>query len=159
MMPRPSVIGTLLARPPLEREAYAAHLAKLFIRIGSPDYEPDFERLRERALVMYDRCYYPTGSARQLMALMASGDRTAELGTISCPTLVIHGEADKLMPAGAGRTVARAIPAARYELIEGMGHDLPVELWPRFTRSIVDNAVRAKPVSELARAAPGAIGS
>jgi pimeloyl-ACP methyl ester carboxylesterase len=159
VMPRPSVIGTLLARPPLEREAYAAHVAKLFIRIGSPDYEPDFERLRERALVMYDRCFYPTGSARQLMAIMASGDRTAELHTISCPTLVIHGEADKLMPAGAGRTVARAIPAARYELIEGMGHDLPVELWPRFTRSIVDNAVRAKPESELARAAPGAIGS
>jgi pimeloyl-ACP methyl ester carboxylesterase len=59
---------------------------------------------------------------------------------------VIHGRADKLMPCGAGEAVARAIPGSRIELIEGMGHDLPVELWPRFTRSIADNAARAKPV-------------
>ena len=144
-MPRPSVIGTLLIRPPSEREAYAAHVAKIFTRIGSPGYEPDFERLRERALIMYDRCFYPTGAARQLMAIMASGDRTSELHEVGCPTLVIHGRADKLMPASAGQAVARAIPAARIELIEGMGHDLPPELWPHFTRSIGDNAARAKP--------------
>ena len=94
---------------------------------------------------MYDRCYYPIGSARQLMAIMASGDRTAELREIRCPTLVIHGKADKLIPSSAGEAVARAIPAARLELIEGMGHDLPAALWPRLVRSIADNAARAKP--------------
>ena len=144
-MPRLSVVGTLLAKPPREREAYAAHVARLFTRIGSPGYPPDYERLRERSLLMFDRCYYPTGTARQLMAIMASGDRTAELRRIDCPTVVIHGKADKLMPASAGEAVARAIPAARLELIEAMGHDLPAALWPRFVRSIADNAARAKP--------------
>ena len=152
VMPRLSVIGTLLAKPPREREAYAAHVAKLFTRIGSPAYPPDFDRLRQRSLLMYDRCFYPTGTARQLMAIMASGDRTEELRRIQCPTLVIHGKADKLMPPSAGEAVARAIPSARLELIEGMGHDLPRQLWPRITRSIADNAARAKPVEAAAAA-------
>ena len=145
VMPRLSVMGTLLAKPPVEREAYATHVARIFTRIGSPGFEHDYERLRERVLMMYDRCFYPTGTARQLMAIMASGDRTEELRRIHCPTLVIHGKADKLMPTAAGEAVARAVPAARLELIEGMGHDLPVQLWPRVTRSIADNAARAKP--------------
>ncbi len=145
VMPRMSVIGTLLAKPPSEREAYASHVAKIFTRIGSTGYEPDYEQLRERSLLMYDRSFYPTGGARQLMAIMASGDRSRELRDIHCPTLVIHGLADKLIPAGAGEAVARAIPGARFEPIEGMGHDLPKALWPRITGSITHNAERAKP--------------
>jgi pimeloyl-ACP methyl ester carboxylesterase len=142
-MPRMSVIGTLLAKPPSEREAYAAHVASLFGRIGSPAYEHDPERLRRRALLSYDRCFYPVGAARQLMAIMASGNRTAELRTITCPTLVIHGKSDKLLPSAGGKAVAKAIPGARLELIDGMGHDLPIELWPRFADLIVENAGRA----------------
>ena len=150
VMPHLSVLGTLLAKPPSEREAYAAHVSEVFERIGSPGYEHDDERFRERILLMYDRSYYPTGTARQLMAIMAAGDRTAELQRIHCPTLVIHGKADKLMPAAAGEAVARAIPDSRIELIEGMGHDLPAELWPRITKSIADNAARAKPAPHAA---------
>ena len=127
------------------RHPNAAFEVRLFERIGSPGYPLDREWLRERALLMYDRCYYPTGTMRQLMAIMASGDRTAELRRITCPTLVLHGRADRLMPPSAGEAVARAIPGARIELIDGMGHDLPPALWPRFTRAIADNAARAKP--------------
>jgi pimeloyl-ACP methyl ester carboxylesterase len=142
-MPRMSVIGTLLAKPPSEREAYASHVASLFGRIGSPGYEHDPERLRRRALLSYDRCFYPVGAARQLMAIMASGNRTAEIRTITCPTLVIHGKSDKLLPSAGGKAVAKAIPGARLELLDGMGHDLPIELWPRFADLIVENAGRA----------------
>lgn len=152
VMPRLSVMGTLLAKPPVEREAYATHIARIFTRIGSPGFDHDYERLRRRVLMMYDRCYYPIGTARQLMAIMASGDRTEELRRIHCPTLVIHGKADKLMPTAAGEAVARAVPSARLELIEGMGHDLPVQIWPRVTRSIADNAARAKPAPHAAAA-------
>jgi pimeloyl-ACP methyl ester carboxylesterase len=152
VMPRPSVLGALLAKPPREREAYAAHVAEIFTRIGSPGYETDLEQLRERSLLMYDRSFYPTGAARQLMAAMASGDRTAELRGIDCPTLVIHGRADKLIPPSGGIAVAHAIHGARLELIDGMGHDLPMALWPRLTRSIADNAARAKPHSSAAAA-------
>lgn len=142
-MPRMSVIGTLLSRPPSEREAYASHVAAIFDRIGSPGYEHDPERLRRRAMVSYDRCFHPAGAARQLMAIMASGNRTDELRGISCPTLVIHGRADKLLPSAGGKAVARAVPGARLELIDGMGHDLPTELWPRFADLIAENAARA----------------
>jgi len=145
VMPRLSVLGTLLAKPPREREAYATHVAKVFRRVGSPDYEADLDELRERSLQMYDRGFYPVGTARQLMAAVVSGDRTAELRRIECPTLVIHGKADKLIPPSAGIAVAHTIRGARLELIEGMGHDLPKALWPRFTRSIADNAARARP--------------
>ena len=143
-MPRMSVIGTLLSRPPSEREAYAEHVAKLFGRIGSPGYEPDLERLRRRALLSYDRCFYPVGSARQLMAIIASGDRSAEIRTITAPTLAIHGKADRLLPAAGSEALVEAIAAARLELFEGMGHDLPPQLWPRFVHLIADNAGRSK---------------
>jgi pimeloyl-ACP methyl ester carboxylesterase len=142
-MPRMSVIGTLLARPPSEREAYAAHVAAIFERIGSPGFEHDPERLRRRALLAYDRCFYPVGAARQLMAIMASGDRTEELHRIKAPTLAIHGADDRLLPAAGGRAVADAVPGARLEVIDGMGHDLPTQLWPRMVDLIAANAARA----------------
>jgi pimeloyl-ACP methyl ester carboxylesterase len=142
-MPRMSVIGTLLSRPPTEREAYAAHVAALFERIGSPGFEHDPERLRRRALLAYDRCFYPVGAARQLMAIIASGDRTDELRRIKAPTLAIHGTDDKLLPPAGGRAVADAVPGARLELIDGMGHDLPVQVWPRVVDLIAQNAARA----------------
>ena len=142
-MPRMSVIGTLLARPPSEREAYASHIAALFERIGSPGFEHDPERLRRRALLAYDRCFYPVGAARQLMAIIASGDRTDELRRIKAPTLAIHGSDDKLLPPAGGRAVADAIPGARLELIDGMGHDLPVQVWDRVADLIAENAARA----------------
>ena len=142
-MPRMSVIGTLLARPPSEREAYAAHVAAIFERIGSPGFEHDPERLRRRALIAYDRCFYPVGAARQLMAIMASGDRTAELRRIQAPTLAIHGSDDKLLPPAGGRAVADAVPGARLELIDGMGHDLPTQVWDRVADLIAENAGRA----------------
>ena len=146
-MPRLSVLGTLLARPPREREAYAEHVATIFERIGSPGFEADHERLRRRALLSYDRCFHPAGTARQLMAIMASGNRTAEIRCIRCPTLVLHGRDDRLVPPAAGKAVAKAIPAARLELVAGMGHDLPRQLWPRFAELIAENAARARPGS------------
>jgi len=79
------------------------------------------------------------------MAIMASGNRTRELNLITCPTLVIHGRDDKLLPAAGGEATARVIAGSRLELIDGMGHDLPAELWPRFADLIAENAARAKP--------------
>ena len=144
-LPRMSVIGTLLAVPPSEREAYAEHVATLFERIGSPGFDHDHERLRRRALLSYDRCFHPAGAGHQLMAIMATGNRSGELRDIRCPTLIVHGRDDKLVPAAGGKAVAKAIPGARLELIEGMGHDLPEDLWPRFAEMIAENARRADP--------------
>ena len=82
----------------------------------------------------------PARSRASSRAILASGDRTAELRRITAPTLVIHGTADKLVAPSGGRATARAIPGARLLKIEGMGHDLPRGAWPQLIDAIVENA-------------------
>jgi pimeloyl-ACP methyl ester carboxylesterase len=141
--PRPEALMTLLRPPASTREEFVEGTVRIFETIGSPRFPPDPERIRERAARSYDRCFYPIGTARQLMAVLASGNRTRHLRSIDAPTLIIHGREDKLVPPQAGRDVADAISGAHLELIEGMGHDLPIALWPRFQSLIEENAGRS----------------
>jgi len=142
---RPSLrmYGVLLKAPPRDRAPYMDHAVTLFSRIGSPDLERDDEDLRRIAGMCFDRGINRAGTARQIAAIIASGDRTLLLRTIVAPTLVIHGTRDKLVPPSGGRATARAIPAARLLMIEGMGHDLPRAAWPRMLDAIEQNAARA----------------
>jgi pimeloyl-ACP methyl ester carboxylesterase len=111
--------------------------------IGSPGYPVEEARIREQAGLTYDRNPDATGTGRQLAAILASGSRTAALGRLDVPTVVIHGRSDPLVPFRAGVATARAIPGAELVAFPGMGHDLPRELWPRFTDALVANAERA----------------
>ncbi|CAJ1494036.1 alpha/beta hydrolase [[Mycobacterium] kokjensenii] len=97
--------------------------------IGSPRYPTPEDRLRANITEAYERSYYPWGVARQFGAILASGSLAAYDRLITAPTVVIHGLADKLMRPSGGRAVADAIDRARLVLFEGMGHDLPEELW------------------------------
>ena len=115
----------------------------MFSVIASPEYPPDENLVRDRAGRSWDRSFHPSGVARQLMAILASGDRTKELGRIQAPTQVIHGLSDRLIPVQGGKDTAAAIPGARLELIKGMGHDLPPGLWPRVIDLITANIERA----------------
>lgn len=110
--------------------------------IGSPAYPSDPQALRSRALESVQRAWHPSGSARQLLAVVADGDRSALLPHIQAPTLVIHGVDDPLVPVACGKDLAQRIADARADFIPGMGHDLPEELLPRFAQGIVDNARR-----------------
>jgi pimeloyl-ACP methyl ester carboxylesterase len=116
---------------------------KTFKAIGSPGFPRDEERIRDVVGRSYDRCFHPAGVAHQLVAIMASGNRTRALRAIRAPTLVIHGEDDPLINVSGGRATARAIPGAQLMTIPGMGHDLPRELWPRIVDGVVANAARA----------------
>ena len=142
-LPRPDVLRLLLRAPSSTREAFIDETVEMFGRIGSPGYPGDEERLRERVGRSYDRSFHPEGVARQLMAILASGNRRKALARITAPTLVIHGADDRLVPPAAGRDVAATIPQSRLELIEGMGHDLPPGLWPRFVSLIAEHAASA----------------
>ena len=62
-------------------------------------------------------------------AIIASGSLAHYDRQITAPTVVLHGKADKLQRPFGGRVVARTIPGARLRLFDGMGHDLPEELW------------------------------
>jgi pimeloyl-ACP methyl ester carboxylesterase len=138
---------------PASRDGYVKQVAALFDWIGSPGFDSDAPALRELLGRMYDRGFDAGSSARQLAAILASGDRTSELRHITAPTVVIHGSADKLVSPSGGRATARAIPGARLLMIEGMGHDLPRGAWPRILDAIVENAGRAAPAAAASRAA------
>jgi pimeloyl-ACP methyl ester carboxylesterase len=150
--PHPEGLGALLDAPPSGREALAEWAVRNWRVIGSPGYPRDEERIRARALASYDRGINPEGTARQLAAILASGDRTQELSRVRVPTLVIHGAEDVLIDVSGGKATARAIPGARLIVIPGMGHDLPPALWPRFVEEILANAGRAQTAGNVASA-------
>jgi pimeloyl-ACP methyl ester carboxylesterase len=142
-MPRLGVLGVLFKRAPRDRDAYIEHFVRIFNRIGSPGFPIDQERVRALAAAGYDRCFYPAGVERQMVAILASGNRTAGLRRITAPTVVIHGTDDQLVPPRAGRATAKAIPGARLIEVPGMGHDLPRQVWPRIADAVTENAARA----------------
>ncbi|HEY0857672.1 MAG TPA: alpha/beta fold hydrolase [Albitalea sp.] len=143
--PTMKVRAALLSRPkdPHDLDSVVSHYVGLYRLIGSPAFPPSDEWLRQRLRMSVRRSYRPRGTARQLAAIVADGDRSALLSRIAQPTQVIHGLADPLVPAAAGRDLASRIVNAKLDLIEGMGHDLPVALWPRFADGIGAAASRA----------------
>jgi pimeloyl-ACP methyl ester carboxylesterase len=132
-----------LRRAPPGRDAYISHIVRVFEAIGSRGLPGDPEGIAQLAARSYDRDHDPKGPLRQLAAILASGDRTAELRRIAAPTLVIHGTDDALVAPSGGRATARAIPGARLMMVEGMGHDLPRVLWPPLIDAVAEHAARA----------------
>ena len=146
-LPGPSlkVRAAMIARPkePKRIESIVEHYVNLYGVIGSPGFPASKDDLRERFTRSVTRSYRPAGTARQMLAIAADGDRSAVLGTLRPPAHVIHGAADPLIPIAAGRDLAARIPGATLDVIDGMGHDLPRELWPRFVAGIAGAAARA----------------
>jgi pimeloyl-ACP methyl ester carboxylesterase len=141
--PTPAALQALMAPPATTPEAFADGAVAIYSTIGSPGFEIDEDRIRRYARESWDRGYNPLGVARQLLAIVSSGDRTPRLRELDVPTQVIHGVEDALINRSGGEATAAAIPGASLELIEGMGHDLPEALWPRYSDLIVANAERA----------------
>ncbi|HEY1236909.1 MAG TPA: alpha/beta hydrolase [Solirubrobacterales bacterium] len=148
--PALAVYRYLLRPPPRDRDAYIQRSAEIFGLVGSTGFDRDEQYIRERAGLSYDRGFDLRAGARQLGAIVASGDRTKDLHRIEAPTLVIHGTVDKMVRPSGGRATARAIPGARLMTIEGMGHDLPRGAWPRILDAIAEHARAAD--GERARA-------
>jgi pimeloyl-ACP methyl ester carboxylesterase len=119
------------------------HYVKLYRLIGSPAYRPSDAYLQERLGESVRRSYRPQGTARQMLAIAADGDRSKLLGSLAMPVQIIHGQADPLVPVAAAHDLAAKIPGAKMDLIDGMGHDLPAELWPRFVTGITSVSGRA----------------
>ena len=108
--------------------------------IGSPGYPAAEERLRANITRDFNRSFYPEGAARQISAIMDDGDRRKRLAKVTTPTLVIHGVHDPLVPVEGGRDTAAAIKGAELIEIEGMGHDLPLELVEQIADAIAAHA-------------------
>ncbi len=137
-----------IRKAPRERAAFIEYAVRMFTKVGSRGMPQDTDGVRKIAALSFDRELDRTGSGRQLAAIIASGDRTAELRHITAPTLVIHGTADSLVSPSGGRATARAIPGAKLMMIEGMGHDLPRVLWPRLIDAFATHAAEADRLTE-----------
>ncbi len=76
------------------------------------------------------------GFIRQEIAIMNRKDRTEELNGIDCPTLVLSGNEDALIPAPHQEKMAAAIPDAEFHIIPECGH-LPSMERPFETNTIM----------------------
>ncbi len=122
--PKPHVLRALMSRPMgQDVEVIVAHYARLFGIIGSPGFPVDIHVLKDRMRESVRRSYHPQGTARQMLAVVADSQRADALRSLRCPTLVVHGKADALVPYACGEDTARRIAGARLVGIEGMGHD------------------------------------
>ncbi|MDP9911017.1 pimeloyl-ACP methyl ester carboxylesterase [Variovorax boronicumulans] len=127
--PRREVGAMLMRRPRSHDEAaLVAHSIKLLRLIQSPAYPQTDEQLAARLTFSMRRAYHPAGLMRQMLAIGADDDRPQVLARIQRPTLVLHGDADALVPIACGRDSAQRIPGATFIAVPGMGHDLPPEV-------------------------------
>jgi pimeloyl-ACP methyl ester carboxylesterase len=150
--PALSTMRLLAGRPARSRQESADRAVRMFRHIGSRGFPFDEAWVRELAGRAYDRDPSTGGIGRQLAAIVRSGDRTAQLAAVTAPTLVIHGDRDRMVhPSGAVAT-ARAIPGAPRETIRGLGHDLPRGAWPVLL-DLIDTHARRRGQPELAGSA------
>jgi pimeloyl-ACP methyl ester carboxylesterase len=139
----PQALAVLFAPPPPDREGVLDHAVMVWRVIGSPAFPFDEERIRRRAAEAWDRDHDPAGVARQAAAIVTQRDRTADLGAVRVPAVVVHGTEDPLIHVSGGEATARAIHGARLVVVPGMGHDVHEATWPTVIDAIVDNARRA----------------
>jgi pimeloyl-ACP methyl ester carboxylesterase len=145
--PPPAALANVTeARRPQDEEAILQGALAMARSIGSPAYPAAEAVVRERALAVARRAHHPVGSARHLAAGRGAPDRRAGLRDLAIPTLVIHGRCDPLVPPACGWDVARNVKGALMLAIDGMGHDLPPELFDIFVSAIAANARRVLPV-------------
>ncbi|WP_372664839.1 alpha/beta fold hydrolase [Amycolatopsis kentuckyensis] len=141
-----STLRMMGAKPPKSREEAVESAVRMFRHIGSHGFPFDEAWVRELAGTGWDRDPTAGGVGRQLAAIMKSGNRTALLRKITAPTLVIHGDRDRMVHPTGGAATARAIPGARLETVPGMGHDLPEGAWPTIL-DLIDKHARSSDVT------------
>jgi pimeloyl-ACP methyl ester carboxylesterase len=138
--PRLSTWRLMGGPPPRSRQEAVDRAVRIFRHIGSRGFPFDEPAVRARAATAWDRDPSPAGVGRQLAAIFASGDRTAELRQIRVPTLVVHGDRDPMVHPSGGRVTHRAIAGSRLVVIPGLGHDCPAGVWPTLADLIAGHA-------------------
>ena len=143
--PTPEAFSRLTVQTgPTREERVASSVATSRVIWGYTQQFPFPEELAQwRAETSVDRCYYPVGTARQLLAIQASGDRTEALQRVRLPALVIHGSTDPLVTFSGGQATAEAIPGAELLVLEGMGHVVHPLAWDEIVEAIAKVAARA----------------
>jgi pimeloyl-ACP methyl ester carboxylesterase len=140
----PALLPRMLARRQTTREAYVETSAAFWQLIASPGYPEPLDVARDRAGETWDRGISGAGIMRQMLAVITQPNRSVSLRSVRAPVLVIHGLADRMVHVSGGRATSTAVPGSELLLIDGMGHDLPRDLWPTYAEGIRRNADRAR---------------
>ncbi|MEO6779400.1 MAG: alpha/beta hydrolase [Bradyrhizobium sp.] len=143
--PTREATAVLMAPPPASKEEYFARHALTWKILRAGSFPEDEALDRARAERTFERGLNPAGAGRQLRAILASGSRKKRLASVKAPTLVIHGTVDPLIRPESGKDTAASIPGARLLMIEGMGHALPIPMWPQIIDAIDKHAHAARP--------------
>jgi len=106
---------------------------------ASPKYNIPEKNLIENFSLRYDRMYYPEGLSRQYAAIGDDGSRVKRLKKIAIPSLVLHGDADNLVPLEGGKDTDRLIPNSNIKILDGWGHDLPPGVYEWISSKISDH--------------------
>ena len=130
-------IGVKLLKPlAKEIDLYVAQSLEIWKMLHGEHFPFDKDRVEKVIRDSRHRGFNPAGVARQLSAIIDSPDRTNGLQQLQIPSLVIHGDSDPLVPVACGIATAQAIPNATLKILKGMGHTLPVQLWPQVVDEI-----------------------
>jgi pimeloyl-ACP methyl ester carboxylesterase len=138
--PTPEALAMLFKPTPTDHAGYLESYAETYKVLRAGSFPLDEARDRSRAERNFERGLNPAGVARQLVAILASGSRKEALAAVRTPTLVIHGDVDPLVPLACGLDVAASVPGAKLLVVEGMGHALPISMWPQITDAIATHA-------------------
>ena len=144
-LPQPTreAISIFMAPPPRSRDEYIARFERKSKVLRAGRFPEDEALDRSRAERVFDRGLNPAGVGRQIRAVLASGSRKERLRKVKAPTLVIHGTADPLVDPKAAQDTAVSIPGAKLMMVQGMGHALPMPVWPEIIDAIDRHAHRA----------------
>ncbi|MGH3676462.1 MAG: alpha/beta fold hydrolase [Mycobacterium sp.] len=107
--------------------------------INGPNFLPPVDALRRRVEGLRARSDYPQGMRRQFDAILGTGSLLRYTRRITAPTVVLHGSDDPMVRPRNGRSLARAIPGARFVVVDGMGHDLPEPVWRPIVEALTEN--------------------
>ena len=136
---KPQAMDAMMSLPPQDRDGYIQHAVEVFRAFSGGSDKFDDNLQKELSAKSYDRLFYPIGFIRQLTAILASGNRTRSMASVTAPTLVIHGADDPLVPVAHGRATARAIPGSTLLIVEGLGHGIA---YPALWDEIIDAITR-----------------
>jgi len=145
--PTPAALSALVKPRPSEREAFVAFYLDMWRVLWGGNFAFEEARMRAEASETFERSPKPPGVARQMLAIIASGNRKAALREVRLPVLVIHGTEDPLVPVAAGHDLVATIPGATLEIVEGMGHSLPRGAWDQMLGAIARYAPAERDLS------------
>ena len=139
--PTPDAMKVLFTPAPLDLNAYLENYARTWKVLRGGHFPLDEARDLDRARRIFERGLNPSGVERQMLAMIASGSRKKALASVRVPTLVLHGDADPLVPLACGIDTAESVPGSKLVILKGMGHAVSIPFWPQIVDAIAAHAV------------------